>query len=225
MPTLKGDTTRQDLVVFGATGVTGSYVVRLALEEGLSVRAAVRSPHKLPTDLASHERLDVVRVDVTDAAAVDRAIEGTTMVFAALGYKGRPDSPILLPFVRQVVQSMRDHGARRFVYQASGFNTTPRQPSSGLVRLLLRRVVGWVIGVQPLWNEHDAAIRFLVEEARDLDWTVTRPGRLSDGASQGALTARQSPGGGVRYRDLADFSLQAARTGAHARSSPFVGYA
>lgn len=220
----KQDSTDPILVVFGATGTTGSYVLRQALDQGISVRAAVRSPDKLPTDLRNHERLEIITVDVTDTAAVDQAIQGSTMIFAALGYTGKPARPILLPFVHTVVKSMREHGVRRFVYQASGLNPTPGHPNPAHIRLLVRPIIEWMLKLQPIWNEHDAVIRFLVEEVNDLDWTVTRPGVLSDGESKGTLAVHDKRGGGVQYRDLATFSLNAVQTGEHARSCPYLYY-
>jgi len=218
------DSINPSLVVFGATGKTGSYVLRQALEAGLSVRAAVRPPDKIPPELRDHDRLDVMTVDVTDAATVARAIEGTTMVFAALGYKGRPEHPILLPFVRAVVRAMREHGAQRFVYQASGLIPLPGQQNPAFIRLFARPILEWALRVQSIWREHDAVLRFLVEDVTDLDWTATRPGILSDGESRGALAVSARRGGVVQYPDLASFSLEAVQTGAHARSCPYLYY-
>lgn len=218
------DPAEERLVVFGATGTTGTHVVRQALDEGVAVRAAVRSPEKLSVDLVNHERLEVAKLSITDDVAVGRAIAGTTMVFTALGYTGRPARPVMLPFVHQVVRSMREHGVRRLVYQGSGLIPVPGQPNPLHLRLL-RPLVGWAVGASALWNEHEAVIRFLVEEASDLDWTVTRPGQLSDGASKGRLVVSKTTGGGVIYRDLAAFSLEAARTGAYARTCPYLRYA
>ncbi|MEO1234520.1 MAG: NAD(P)H-binding protein [Myxococcota bacterium] len=224
MSTSERDLSSQRLVVFGATGVTGGYVLRRALDQGLHVRAAVRSPDKLPSDLADHERLEVMKVDVTDTAAVARAIAGVDMVFAALGYKGQPDRPVLLPFVREVVRSMRQHQARRFVYQASGLSSDPNHPHPAVIRYILRPLVGWVLGVRALWSEHDAVIRFLAEEAGDLDWTVTRPGMLSDGESRGVPIAHETRAGPLNYRDVAAFSLDAVTSGAYAGACPYLAY-
>lgn len=211
------------LVVFGATGITGAYVLRQALAEGMSARAVARSPDRLPADLARDDRLEVTAADVTDAEAVSRALEGADLVFAALGYKGRPERPTLLPFVQEVVRSMREGGAGRFVYQASALNPEPGRPNALPLRLL-RPAAAWALNTAGIWSEHDAVIRFLVEDAADLDWTVTRAGRLSDTESRGELVVRASPGGGVIYRDLAAFSLDALRSGQHARSCPYLGY-
>ena len=50
------EATNRVLVAFDATGTTGSHVLRQALGQGVSVRAAVRSPDKLPADLVNEER-------------------------------------------------------------------------------------------------------------------------------------------------------------------------
>lgn len=209
------------LVVFGATGDTGSEVARQARAAGFEVRAAARSLERLDPELVDHPRCTPVCVDVADGAAVDGAIAGCSQVFAALGYKG-PREPLLLPFVVQVVQSMREHGAHRFVYQASAMNSAPGQPSGIQVRLL-RPLIGAVIGTQAIWSEHDAVLRFLAGVS-DLAWTVTRPGRLVAGESAGTLEPSEGPGGGVRYVDLAAFVLRALE-GRYVREAPYLRYA
>lgn len=217
-------TNERALAVFGATGTTGGYVIQQALDAGLSVRALARSPGKLSKELSAHERVEVMEADATDLVAVSRGVEGVGMVFAALGYKGTPERPILLPFTQNVVRAMRQHGATRLVYQASALNQVPGQPNPLPVRVL-RPIIGWTLRTNPLWHEHDAVIRFLVEEVDDLEWTVPRPGRLLDEPSKGTLVAAQASGGAVAYRDVATFSLEALRSGSHARASPYLAYA
>lgn len=222
---MQGTEQEGTLVVFGATGTTGGHVLRQALGQGLRVRAAVRSPDKLPSELLQHESLQVVTVDVTDGDAVQRAIEGTTMVFSALGYKGRLPQPMLLPFVKQVVTSMREHGARRYVYQAASLTAQPGRPNPPHIRWLLRPLIASMVNTHGIWAEHDTVVRYLAEEAPDLEWTATRPGMLRDQESKGTLVASETRGGAVTNRDVAAFSLEALRTGAHARTAPYLRYA
>jgi putative NADH-flavin reductase len=68
------------LAVLGASGRTGRQIVELALEAGHHVRALVRSRGKLQL---THERLEYVMGDATDAAAVQRAVEGCDAVLSA----------------------------------------------------------------------------------------------------------------------------------------------
>ena len=70
------------LIVFGSTGSTGRQVVTQALQQGHDVTAFARSPEKL--DL-KHEKLQVIKGDVLDLDAVERAIQGQDAVLCTLG--------------------------------------------------------------------------------------------------------------------------------------------
>lgn len=66
------------LLVFGATGATGSEVVKQALADGveLKVRAFVRNPSKVPKSVSENERFEIFEGDITNAEKVDEACEG-----------------------------------------------------------------------------------------------------------------------------------------------------
>jgi NAD(P)-dependent dehydrogenase (short-subunit alcohol dehydrogenase family) len=60
------------IAVFGATGSTGRSLVAQALNGGHSVVVCARHPEKLGI---AHERLTVVEGDLSDVAAIERAVE------------------------------------------------------------------------------------------------------------------------------------------------------
>jgi putative NADH-flavin reductase len=70
------------LLVFGATGGTGSRLVEQALEQGHVVTAFARDPAKIHL---THDHLRVVAGDVLDRASVDAAVAGQDGVLSALG--------------------------------------------------------------------------------------------------------------------------------------------
>ena len=70
------------LAVFGATGRTGKLLVEQALNAEHDVTAFVR-PRSLGK-LIKHERLTVVQGDATDAAAVERAVNGADAVVSVM---------------------------------------------------------------------------------------------------------------------------------------------
>jgi putative NAD(P)-binding protein len=78
---------------FREPGRTGQSLVEQALEKGYEITAFVRIPARL---LLDHERLRVVRGDVTDAAAVGEALAGQEAALSALGH-GRSPSRVLPP--------------------------------------------------------------------------------------------------------------------------------
>ena len=72
------------VLVTGATGLLGNNIVRLLLEEGLSVRAVVR-----PTsDLKPLDGLDVevVSIDFDDPASLSRVVEDVDLVIHSAGF-------------------------------------------------------------------------------------------------------------------------------------------
>jgi putative NADH-flavin reductase len=70
------------LLVFGATGGTGSRLVEQALRQGHLVTAFARDPAKIHL---THDHLRVVTGDVLDRASVNAAVDGQDAVVSALG--------------------------------------------------------------------------------------------------------------------------------------------
>ena len=70
------------VLITGATGQVGNAIARRLADDGVEVRALVRSPSRaevLPV------RVQPVMGDVTDAASVRAALEGAATVYHALG--------------------------------------------------------------------------------------------------------------------------------------------
>jgi putative NADH-flavin reductase len=70
------------LLVFGASGGTGSRLVQQALDQGHVVTAFARDPVKIRL---THANLRVVRGDILQPDSVDRAMTGQEAVMSALG--------------------------------------------------------------------------------------------------------------------------------------------
>ena len=92
------------IAVFGGTGVTGRLLIAQALDEGDSVTAYARHPEKLAI---VNDRLTVVEGELSDAAAIERAVEGADGVISLLG-QGRPDRQPSAAFRGQ--KRARSHG-------------------------------------------------------------------------------------------------------------------
>lgn len=77
----------QLVCVTGASGYLGAHVVRVLLERGCKVRAAVRDPSKarsvdpLKALPGAEERLELARGDLTVEGSYDEAVAGCTVVF------------------------------------------------------------------------------------------------------------------------------------------------
>jgi putative NADH-flavin reductase len=91
------------LLVFGATGGTGSRLVQQALQQGHVVTAFARDPAKVHL---VHDNLRVVTGDILDAASVDAAVVGQDGVLSALGTRLPIRIVIAIVLVCQVVIRM-----------------------------------------------------------------------------------------------------------------------
>lgn len=67
------------LLITGASGFIGRYVVAAALRKGYDVRAAVRSAEQ-PLPWPSHPQLEVVHLDLRDASLLPAALDGIDTV-------------------------------------------------------------------------------------------------------------------------------------------------
>ncbi|MGD9507344.1 MAG: NAD-dependent epimerase/dehydratase family protein [Geminicoccaceae bacterium] len=108
------------VLVTGATGFIGEALTRSLLASGERVRVLARQPDKVAaTGLAVAE---VTQGDITDKAAVDRAVAGCETVFAIAGTFREPNlsdqryREVNVDAVRLMTGAARRHGVRRVVH-------------------------------------------------------------------------------------------------------------
>jgi len=203
-----------NLLIVGATGGTGQQLVSQALERGHRVTALVRkepSPEPRPG-------LITVLGNVLDASSLDRAVPGQNAVLSALGHKQffRP-TRILSEGTRNLIGAMRRHGVRRFVCEtALGISDAWWQ--MGIYYTLFVRPV-----IVPLYF-WDKARQEAVIRASDLDWTIVRPGALTNGPKRGHY--RHGPRVGhwlwtvrISRADVAAFMLDQLTDGRYVRTA------
>ena len=205
------------LTVFGATGATGHQIVELALARGNRVTALTRHAAGLK-ELAG--RVDVVEGDVTDPAAVDKAVLGSDAVLSALGHaKGSPKD-LETVAMGNVVASMRKDGVRRLVVLASAVVSDPAdKPTMG------QSFARWLVKVARRDIYDDSLGKARVLQGTDLDWTIVRASILTNGPPTGKYhVGPMAAGAGVRVPrgDVADFMLKCALEGKHVRECPYI---
>lgn len=104
------------LIVFGASRGVGRSLTEFALAEGHRVTAVVRSPANLEL---SHESLEVIAGDVTDAESVRRCLRGHEVVFCTVGADKRGATTLYSSAARNISTAMEDLGARRLAGSCS----------------------------------------------------------------------------------------------------------
>jgi nucleoside-diphosphate-sugar epimerase len=117
------------ILVTGATGFIGRYVVQRLLAEGAAVRVFVRRPALLAPDQAA--RVEVRQGDICDTAALRGAVAGCTTVLhlAACARAWCRDpatfAQVNLDAVRALLRAVDDYGVHRLVH-VSTVLTLPR---------------------------------------------------------------------------------------------------
>ena len=201
------------IAVFGANGATGRILVQEALARGHTVSAVTRHPGDFPL---THERLLVVRADVTDGTSLIRAIGGCDAVASVLGAASYSRKPITVYShgTRAIVAAMDEAGCKRIAVVSSGL-TYPPGPGYGflfdkIIHPLLHNVIG-----RTLYADMRAMEEFL-RGRPDLEWIVLRPGRLVAGdTGQPYRKEPETPSRRFTTRvDLATCILDEVETGA-----------
>ncbi len=188
------------LIVFGATGRTGTHLVHQALERGHQVTAVARDPSRISLE---HEALTTVKADVTSVEALRPLLYGQDAVLSALGARRNREAGIVAQASRAVVSAMKESGTRRIlVVSAAPVGPSPKGEKFA-IRFLLTPLVRLAFAPQY------ADLAEMEEElaASGLDWTVVRPPRLLDGPGTGtyrsALGSNVPNGTSITRADLA----------------------
>ncbi|MEC8441163.1 MAG: SDR family oxidoreductase [Cyanobacteriota bacterium] len=162
------------LAVSGASGKTGWRIVEEALQRGQSVRALVRPDSILPSALTQAElsgRLEVHRIDLGSLETLIHALKGCTALIIATG--ARPSINLFGPLqvdalgVQSQLQACETVGLRRVVLVSSLCAGRWLHPLN-------------LFGLILMWKR----LGEMGLERSGLNWTVVRPGGLSEDDSR-----------------------------------------
>jgi uncharacterized protein YbjT (DUF2867 family) len=162
------------LAVTGASGKTGWRVVAGALARGWQVRALVRPGSRIPEGLAAAVRAGagLQRLELGNTEALHQALQGCDALVIATGARPSPDllGPLKVDAlaIRDQISACRAVGLRRVVLVSSLCAGRWAHPLNlfGLILVWKRLGERWL-------------------EESGLDWTVVRPGGLSEDDSRG----------------------------------------
>lgn len=195
------------LFILGATGAIGQHLLRIGLERGHELTAYARSPHKIAL---SGERLAVVRGDLFDAGAMARALAGHDAVLSAFGPTTIWPTTLRGKFGRALAKALREGGVRRVELVSAAFLFR----RIGVLGAILKPTVFRFMAPDMAEME-----RGIMQE--DLDWTVVRPPRLTNGPFSGRYRvvdgALPASGYVISRADVADFMIREAEAPAHVR--------
>ena len=171
------------LTIVAATGGIGRHLLRQALDAGHDVTAVVRSPEKIT------DPVRVVRADLADPdpAVLRDAVKGADAILSGLGARTNAEAGVATRGTQALVDAARATGVRRIVIvSAAPIGTVPsperphppkHDPGDGFfMRHLGARFA------RTMFRTHYADLARMedVIRASGLDWTISRPPKLSD---------------------------------------------
>jgi putative NADH-flavin reductase len=177
------------LVIIAATGGIGRQLLNQAVAAGHEVTAVVRSPQKL-----TGQPIRIVAADLAkpDAAVLESALAGADAVLSGLGARSAAEAGVARRGTQAIVEAMQTTGVRRLVVvSAAPIGTVPspdrphppkHDPGDGFfMRHLGARFA------RTAFRTHYADLARMedVVRASGLDWTISRPPKLTNKALTG----------------------------------------
>jgi uncharacterized protein YbjT (DUF2867 family) len=195
-----------NILVIGASQGTGALAVKAALAKGHQVTAFARSPQKLALQ---HPNLKRLPGDFHQPPSVSAAMPGHDAVIitaSATKMSAFKENPhYFSQGTGYAIDAMKSAGVKRLVV-LSALGTGASRP-----------LVAWpirVLAIGFLLKEAFADHEVQEQQVRDsgLEWTIARPGRLTDGPARlqyVKTTAIEAVPSSISRADVADFLVQA----------------
>ncbi|MBI3052551.1 MAG: SDR family oxidoreductase [Betaproteobacteria bacterium] len=206
-----------NILIVGATRGIGRQVLEQALASGDSVTAVVRDPQRLAT---RHERLRVVKGDILDANSVAAAMDGQNAACCSIGVKA--PWPIITVFsegTKNLLRAMKQAGVKRLIC-VTGIGAGDSRGHGGF---FYDRVF-YPLVARPIYADKDRQESLI--RASDVDWTIVRPGFLTNGPltkSYRALTNLTGvTAGWISRADVAHFILTELRSNQYLKQAPLL---
>lgn len=194
------------LFVLGATGHTGTQILDLALARSHAVTAFTRSPEKITRQ---HPMLSLVRGDPRNVDQLTNAMQGHDAVLSALGVRPpaafRPHT-VVQGGAAATVEAMSRTGVRRLVLVSAAVLFPMKGLLYAFFRLLLKHIARDLGGAEAIVRRSQ------------LEWTIARPPRLTNGSREHYRASRDSlPAGAfsMSFRAVAAFMLEAVEQHSH----------
>jgi putative NADH-flavin reductase len=206
-----------NIMIVGATRGIGRQLLEQALTSGHAVTALVRDPRRLA---AQHERLRVVKGDILAPDAVAAAMAGQGAVCCSIGVKAPwIRITVFSEGTRNLLQAMKKTRVRRLVC-VTGIGAGDSRGHGGF---LYDRIF-YPFLLKPIYADKDRQEALI--RASDAEWTIVRPGFLTNGPltkNYRALTDLTGiTAGWISRADVAHFMLKELESKQYLRKAPLL---
>jgi putative NADH-flavin reductase len=197
------------VVIIGASKGIGLETTRQALEAGHMVRAFARSAADISI---SDPKLEKVRGNALRSNDVTALGVGLGDLFGPVH--------LFSDATRILVAAMQSQGVKRLI-SVTGFGAGDSRASINCLQLLPFR---FFFG--RAYDDKDVQERLIKNSA--LDWTIARPGLLTNGSRTGRYKVLKAPSqwrnGNISRADVADFLVRQIEDRAYVRETPVLVY-
>ena len=164
------------VVLFGATGPTGKFLIDQALELGCQVVVYGRNASKVNV---RNDAVTLIPGQLDDPAAIAEAISGADAVISALGpgFKSPPGN-VIARGTENIIKGMKLGGVKRLIQ----ISTIAISDERGKMNL-----INFVYSLVAKNTYEDVRETARVIRQSGLDWTIARVPRLYDGPVTGNL--------------------------------------
>lgn len=208
-----------NMVIIGATRGIGLQLLEQALEANHNVTALARHPQKLTRE---HERLHVIPGDILDPDSVQQALVGQEAICVTIGI-GVTWKPVTVfsQGTKNVLDAMHRHGLRRLI----GITGIGAGDSRGHGGFLYDYLVNPLL-LKTIYADKDRQEALI--RASDTDWTIVRPGFLTNGPLTRKYRVitdlRGVTAGKISRADVAHFILEELAGNRYLQQTPLLTY-
>jgi uncharacterized protein YbjT (DUF2867 family) len=195
------------VLVIGASRGIGFETVRTALRAGHSVRALARSAESIPIQNAG---LDKVSGNALDSDTIRNALQDINAVIQTLGVDVSPRAvfertTLFSQSTCILVNAMKDAGMKRLI-TVTGLGAGDSRGHGGV----LYDVVVFPLLLKRVYDDKD--VQEWIIKSSGLDWTIVRPGLLTNRPATGGYRVLTAPEdwrfGMISRANVADFLVR-----------------
>lgn len=165
-----------NITLFGATGRTGKYVLRQAINRGCSI-TATKLPAETEPEAGKNNAVTFIDCDVTKTDDVQDAIdESTDAVVSVIGHGPDTLPRMQTTGITNMLEAMRGTNTNRIVSLTGVGASHPKDPSHGSGEILTK-LLEWVAPDRIADGREHAEKMY----ESDVDWTLVRAQKLTMG--------------------------------------------
>ena len=202
------------IALFGATGGTGLQFCQQALAAGHQITALVRDSARLTL---THEKLHIIEGNVLDPDAVLATVRGAEAVVCSLGNTANNPEGVVTAGTQHIIAAMKQEGVKRLLVVTSlGVGDSIDQVPLAF-KLIMKTALRKAIADK---ESQETAVR-----ESSLDWTIIRPGGLTDDPMTGQYQAgieKRIRAGRIARADVAHFMLAVLEQSLFIRQAPAI---